>query len=148
MGRWQSRVAALIATLPTQPWLLAGAGSGLFTAAASAQSALFQADLNNLIEVLVIDRELLAFDALVIRMRLVELSHHRMKLHFDYWRESKPTLKGDGRAGGSAAGREQAEELVARGEQDLACMRRQGGKLLPEAWPEVMLEALRPYAEG
>jgi enediyne biosynthesis thioesterase len=92
--------------------------------------------------------ELLAFDALVIRMRLVELSHHRMKLHFDYWRESKPTLKGDGRAGGSAAGREQAEELVARGEQDLACMRRQGGKLLPEAWPEVMLEALRPYAEG
>lgn len=72
--------------------------------------------------------ELLAFDELAIRMRLASLGPHRMSLVFDYWRCS---------AGG--------EELAARGEQEIACMRRREGKLEPESWPAVLREALRPY---
>jgi enediyne biosynthesis thioesterase len=74
--------------------------------------------------------ELLAFDEIVIRMRLAEFSQHRMLLVFEYWRKS-----------------EKGEELVARGEQELGCMRRlEGeGELEPSVWPESMREALRPY---
>lgn len=76
--------------------------------------------------------ELLAFDELVIRMRLAELTQHRMLLAFEYWRKS-----------------EQGEELVARGEQELGCMRRTEGaaELEPTLWPESLREALRPYGE-
>ena len=81
-------------------------------------------------------QELAAFDELVIRMRLGELSQHRMKLLFEYWR-----LPASGDAGGD-------EVLTARGEQELACMGRHGEKLEPQAWPASFLEALRPYAEG
>jgi len=75
--------------------------------------------------------ELKAFDELVIRMQLADLSPHRMDLRFDYWRLA-----------------EGGEEIVARGEQDLGCMRRRDGKLEPEAWPEGLREALRPYGEA
>jgi enediyne biosynthesis thioesterase len=50
---------------------------------------------------------------------------------FEYWRSA-----------------EAGEELAARGEQDLACMRRRNGKVEPEPWPESLREALRPYAES
>ena len=74
-------------------------------------------------------QELAAFDELVIRMRLAELAQHRMTLAFEYWRA--------GDAG---------EELVARGEQELACMARNAkGVLEPQPWPESFREALRPY---
>ena len=72
--------------------------------------------------------ELNAFDELAIRMRLVELSTSRMKLHFEYWLEETPS-----------------EQLVARGEQELACMRRQDGELVPVPWPSVLTDALAPY---
>ena len=75
-------------------------------------------------------RELVAFDEISIRMQLAELSPHRMSLRFEYWK-----IVQDG------------EELVARGEQDLACMKRTDGKLEPEQWPDSLREALRPYAE-
>lgn len=75
-------------------------------------------------------QELEAFDEVAIRMHLADLSPHRMTLGFDYHRIS-----------------EQGEELVARGEQELACMRRSGGKLEPERWPVALREALRPFAE-
>ena len=67
--------------------------------------------------------ELLAFDELVIRMRLAELTQHRMRLAFEYWRKS-----------------DVGEELVARGEQELGCMLRPEGasELEPAAWPESM----------
>jgi enediyne biosynthesis thioesterase len=64
-------------------------------------------------------------------MSLVELLPHRMSLRFDYQRLG-------------ASG----EELVARGTQDLACMRRRGEKLEPEAWPQSLREALLPYQEA
>ena len=74
--------------------------------------------------------ELAAFDEIAIRMSLAELQPHRMSLRFDYHRLT-PT----------------AEDLVARGTQDLACMRRHGEKLEPEAWPASLREALIPYQE-
>ncbi len=74
--------------------------------------------------------ELAAFDEVVVRMRLAELVQNRMRLAFEYWR----------RKGG-------AEELVARGEQQIACMRREGGKLAPAQVPQSLREALARYAE-
>ena len=53
--------------------------------------------------------ELKAFDEVIIRMRLGELAQSRITLLFEFWRTS---------SGG--------EELVARGEQQVACLRRQG----------------------
>ena len=74
--------------------------------------------------------ELAAFDEVVVRMRLAELVQNRMRLAFEYWRRK------NGR-----------EELVARGEQQIACMRRDGEKLLPTPVPPTLREALAAYAE-
>lgn len=74
--------------------------------------------------------ELTAFDEVVVRMRLGALTQSRLSLVFEYWRQT-----GDG------------EELVARGEQQVACMRRDGDRLVPTPVPEALREALRPYAE-
>ena len=70
-------------------------------------------------------RELEAFDEVVIRMRLGEVVQNRITLLFEYWR---------------------GEDLVARGEQQVACMRRQGHETVPTAIPPALREALRPYA--
>jgi enediyne biosynthesis thioesterase len=75
--------------------------------------------------------ELSAFDEIVVRMRLAALKQNRMSLTFEYWRRS-----GDG------------EELVARGDQEVACMRREGERLVPVPVPHVLREALGLYAEG
>lgn len=74
--------------------------------------------------------ELEAFDEVVIRMRLGEVIQNRITLRFEYWRPN-------------GAG----EELVARGEQQVACMRRQGSETVPTPIPPALREALRPYAE-
>jgi len=73
--------------------------------------------------------ELTAFDEVIVRMRLAELVQNRMRLGFEYWRRT---------AGG--------DELVARGEQQIACMRREGGKLAPTPVPQSLREALAAYA--
>ncbi len=75
--------------------------------------------------------ELLPFDEVLIRMRLSELTQNRMLLSFEYWR--------------TRGGREQ---LVARGEQQVACMRRENGQTVPTPVPEVLREALRLYQEN
>jgi len=72
--------------------------------------------------------ELFAFDEVVIRMRLGELTQSRMTLLFEYWRVK------DG-----------AEELVARGQQQIACLRREGEKLAPTPVPKSLREALKPF---
>ena len=72
--------------------------------------------------------ELFAFDEVIIRMRLGELTQSRMTLLFEYWRA--------GRTG---------EELVARGQQQIACLRRDGEKLVATPVPKSLREALRPY---
>ena len=73
--------------------------------------------------------ELSAFDELVIRMRLRALVQNRISLGFDYLRQG-------------ATG----EELVARGAQELVCMRREGKQLVAAPVPAALREALRPYA--
>ncbi len=73
--------------------------------------------------------ELSAFDEIVVRMRQGALIQNRVTMNFEYWR----------RTGND-------EELVARGEQQIACMRREGGRLVPTPFPEALHEALRLYA--
>jgi enediyne biosynthesis thioesterase len=72
--------------------------------------------------------ELEAFDELLIRMRLGEVVQNRITLRFEYFRLS-----------------DRGEELVARGEQQVACMRRQGRETAPTPIPPALREALRPY---
>jgi enediyne biosynthesis thioesterase len=73
--------------------------------------------------------ELSAFDEVAIRMRLGALTQGRVSLSFEYWRRS-----GDG------------EELVARGEQQVAAMRREGDRLVSSPIPKALREALNVYA--
>jgi enediyne biosynthesis thioesterase len=70
--------------------------------------------------------ELAAFDEVMVRMSLAELLQNRITLVFEYWR---------------------GEELVARGEQQVACMKREGERLSPAPVPPSLREALVAYAE-
>ena len=72
--------------------------------------------------------ELEAFDEVVVRMRLGGAAQNRLTLLFDYFR-----VTDDG------------EELVARGEQQVACMRREGRATVATPIPAELREALRPY---
>ena len=73
--------------------------------------------------------ELSAFDEVLIRMSLSELVQNRITMTFEYFRCK------DG-----------AEELVARGEQQVAAMRRNGDEqLVPVPLPEPLRETLLPY---
>ena len=74
--------------------------------------------------------ELFAFDQVAVRMRLGGVVQNRITLLFEYWR----LTGGDG------------EELAARGEQVVACMRREGERTVPTAIPVALREALKPYA--
>ncbi len=74
--------------------------------------------------------ELAVFDEVLVLMNLRELTQNRMSLMFEYWRYNHND-----------------EELVARGEQQVACMRRDGGRLVPTPIPETLREALRLYSE-
>ena len=75
--------------------------------------------------------ELVAFDEIVLRMRLGELGQNRITMNFEYWRHT-------------TAG----EELVARGEQQVACMQREGEQVVPVPVPAQLREALREYARS
>jgi enediyne biosynthesis thioesterase len=72
--------------------------------------------------------ELAPFDEVVIRMQLGALMQNRITMIFDYVRI-----------------KEHKEELVARGEQQVAFMQRQGDRLVPTPIPGALREALRPY---
>lgn len=73
--------------------------------------------------------ELVAFDEVLIRMRLGGLTQNRVTMSFEYWRQL-----------------ESGEELVARGEQQVVCMRRDGDQMVPTPIPRVLREALQLYA--
>ena len=73
--------------------------------------------------------ELTAFDQVTIRMRLGELVQNRVTMLFEYW------LKTEG-----------GEELAARGEQQIACMQREGERTVPTPVPRQLKEALEPFA--
>ncbi|HET7232342.1 MAG TPA: acyl-CoA thioesterase [Longimicrobium sp.] len=72
--------------------------------------------------------ELAALDEVAVRMRLGAVAQNRVSMRFEYWRRG-------------AAG----DELVARGEQEVACMRRDGGGLAPAPVPDALRQALAPY---
>lgn len=74
--------------------------------------------------------ELYAFDRLILRMTLEELTQSRISLAFDYWRTTQT-----------------GEELIARGEQQVACMRREGEHMVPIPVPHNLREALKNYEE-
>jgi enediyne biosynthesis thioesterase len=74
--------------------------------------------------------ELSVFNEVFVRMRLAELVQNRITLGFEYWRRG---------AGG--------DELVARGEQQVACMKREGERLTPAPVPQSLREALAAYSE-
>ena len=72
--------------------------------------------------------ELSPFDEIVIRMRLGEMAQNRITMHFEYWRDN-----GDG------------EQLVARGEQQVATMTRVEDGAMPTPIPSALRAALAPY---
>jgi enediyne biosynthesis thioesterase len=74
--------------------------------------------------------ELTAFDVVVVRMRLAALTQGRMTLGFEFWR-----VVGD------------REELVARGSQEVACLRRVGAEVVAAPVPEALRRALEPYRD-
>jgi enediyne biosynthesis thioesterase len=74
--------------------------------------------------------ELLVFDDVILRMRLAGLLQNRITLAFEYWRRKA-----------------ESEELVARGEQQVACMKREGSRVVPAPVPPSLREALAGYAE-
>lgn len=61
-------------------------------------------------------------------MSLKELIQNRITMLFEYWRI-----------------RDEGEELVAKGEQQAACMRREGEKTVPTSVPIALKEALEYY---
>lgn len=73
-------------------------------------------------------RELSAFDEILVRMRLNAMVQNRLTMGFEYSRL-----------------RDGGEELVARGEQQIAFMRRAGDGLEPTPVPEELRAALQPF---
>jgi enediyne biosynthesis thioesterase len=72
--------------------------------------------------------ELRALDEVTIRMRLALQAQNRITMSFEYSRTR------DGR-----------EELVARGEQQVACMLREGTRMVPTPIPSELRETLRSF---
>jgi enediyne biosynthesis thioesterase len=75
--------------------------------------------------------EVWAFDEVIVRMFMEELTQHYVTMKFEYVRVN----------------REANVELVARGKQRIACMRRAGDRTLPEPIPDSLRLALGRYAE-
>ncbi|HZB34033.1 MAG TPA: acyl-CoA thioesterase [Streptosporangiaceae bacterium] len=76
--------------------------------------------------------ELYALDMVSVRMSLQSIDANRITMDFAYWRRA------DGRPA----------QLVARGRQTVACMKREGGRLLPTAVPDELRRALDRYADS
>ena len=75
--------------------------------------------------------ELVAFDKVIVRMKLAAHAQNRATMSFEYWRANNGN-----------------EALVARGEQQIAAMRRQGESMVPAPFPSGMQKALAYMAKG
>jgi enediyne biosynthesis thioesterase len=73
--------------------------------------------------------EVKAFDEVTVRMFLEDMHQNRITMRFEYWRDVQEPV------------------LVARGEQQIACMRRSEGRLTPTPIPECLKQALASFAE-
>lgn len=72
--------------------------------------------------------EVYAFDELLIRMKLGSIKQNRIEMLFEYWRKQEET-----------------EELIARGQQTVACMMREENKIKPTDVPTSLSNALQSY---
>lgn len=79
--------------------------------------------------------EVRGLDEVTIRMYVGGIAQNRLTMFFEYWRNTPAyeVLPGE-------------EELVARGEQQVACLRRVGDELVPEPIPNELRQALQLYA--
>lgn len=68
--------------------------------------------------------ELNAFDEITVQMRLDSIRQNRILMLFEYWRD---------------------KELVARGEQNVVCMKREDDSMKPISIPESLQTALQNY---
>jgi enediyne biosynthesis thioesterase len=75
--------------------------------------------------------EMRAFDQVVIRMFLADLTQSRFTLRFEYWRQR----------------RGEEDVLAARGEQEVVCMRRHQDQSQPTAVPARLREVLLSYRD-
>ncbi len=75
--------------------------------------------------------EITAFDELSLRMRLDELTQTQVQFSFDYVRVT-----------------DDAEDLVARGRQRIACMRGPNTNTVPTRVPDALRVALAPYSQA
>ena len=73
-------------------------------------------------------QETYAFDEIVLRMRVAWQRQNRMELLFDYVRQNPGS-----------------DELIAHGEQQVACLGVSGGKLEPRPFPGSMLRAIEEF---
>jgi enediyne biosynthesis thioesterase len=73
--------------------------------------------------------EVKAFDEVTVRMFLEEMQQNRITMRFEYWRDAEEPV------------------LVARGEQQIACMHRDDGRLTPSPIPECLRRALAEFLE-
>lgn len=73
--------------------------------------------------------ELEPFDQVIVQMRLGEIVQNRVTMLFRYYRRS-----------------ESGDELVAQGEQQIACMRREDGRNVVTPVPRALREALEPFS--
>ena len=80
--------------------------------------------------------ELTPHDEVLVRMHLTELVQNRITMGFEYFR-----VNGDGDDKGGA----QPEELVARGEQQVAAMVRHGEGFMPMPLPDELRKVLEEY---
>ncbi|MGA7217183.1 MAG: acyl-CoA thioesterase [Candidatus Sulfotelmatobacter sp.] len=76
--------------------------------------------------------ELWAFDEVLVRMFIEELTQHYLSMKFEYCR----------------VGNQKNLDLVARGRQRVACMRRTATGTLPAPIPDSLRSALARYAEA
>jgi enediyne biosynthesis thioesterase len=72
--------------------------------------------------------ELFAFDEVIVRMQAGAVTESRVTMLFDYFRKQ-----------------DKNEELIAQGEQQVACMLKKNGGTVPTPVPKSLREALTPY---
>ena len=72
--------------------------------------------------------ELFAFDHVLIKMILGDVKQNRITMLFEYWRVTDDT-----------------EELIAKGTQEAACMRREQHKTVPTPIPLTLKKALEKF---
>ena len=72
--------------------------------------------------------ELFAFDHVLIKMTLGDVKQNRITMLFEYWRVT-----------------DQGEELIAKGKQEAACMRREQNKTIPTPIPITLNKALETF---